>query len=756
MQRIVVLLLTTMALALHACLPNTDPGDPDPTSTVRTSIAGRVVDEAGKSVSGATVRGHGATTTTDAHGVFLLKDVAVPSTRAVVMVSKGGYFTGARAAHPSASKTTTMLLTLQQATQTTAFMAGSGGTATLGSARIDLPAGTYRDVRGNAYTGTVQVAARYLDPAADTYYDSFSGDMAAVRADGSATELTSYGVLRVLLTGDQGQKLTMPTGAVATLTYPSAGASDPSIPLWHFDEQRAIWVEEGAATLNGGTYVGTVSHFTDWNLDVPNARRAFIEGRVTCGENIPLAGIVVDIGQVQAVTDQDGIYRRRVPADVAFAVGVRTERNDGIGAAATTVGPIAEQQTLQHDIVVSPCPTMLKAQMVDCDGKPVGGVLQVITPTGVRFGSSSTGAFALTVPSGTALTVEGYSMDGRTITATTVAPITAGATFDMGTVTACSGLATAYVDMTLPDGESARLVALNADGSLAAVVTQQNLHVLDVATGARQWTMAVSGTTAYPTGLQFVANGARVALLTTRGTTVVDVATGQAAGQVVAQGRQFITSTGNTVYVQRDSSALGEITEYDVASGAQQRVISIAGATQRSYLMGMQGDSYAVLQQFSPGAIVTVDLSSGAVVRTYGGASDSTAISEASTLSPSGKVVVVFGRGSGSTSGQLVAIDLVAGAEISRIQTQASILGIAPDDEQYVSRAYTQGAPTTLMNLRTQQLLRVLPWTASPASNVPTSVAFSADGQSVAAIASGDANGQGSGRAGRIRVYRLQ
>jgi hypothetical protein len=42
-----------------------------------------------------------------------------------------------------------------------------------------------------------------------------------------------------------------------------------TIPLWFFDETKGLWKEEGAATKQGSNYVGTVSHFSFWNVDVP-------------------------------------------------------------------------------------------------------------------------------------------------------------------------------------------------------------------------------------------------------------------------------------------------------------------------------------------------------------------------------------------------------------------------------------------------------------------------------------------------------
>ncbi len=752
------LLIAFSFIALVSCAPFVDPADPDYTETVRTTITGRVIDEAGKSVQGAVVSGHGASTTTNANGVFVLQNVAVPSTRAVVMVAKAGYFNGARAAFPSAGKTTTVMLTLQEAKVTQTVSASSGGKVAVGSASVTLPANGYVDAQGRSYSGSVNVAARYLDPLSANFYDSFSGDMAALRADGSSTELVSYGVLRVLLTGTQGQPLNLASGAQATLAYPATGSTASEIPLWHFDEKQGIWVEEGKATLTGGQYVGTVTHFTDWNLDVPGARRAFIEGRVTCGEDTPLAGIVVDIGQVSAITDQDGMYRRRVPADFAFDVQVRGSRNEGVSAAPSTVGPITESQTLRKDIVVSPCPTLLQVQMVDCNDAPIGGFLQVITPTGVKVASATTGKIVVTVPAGVALTLEGYSTDGRTITSTPVAPIAGGALFDAGTVKACGGVETKFTEFSLPNGQSARYVALNTMGNRVAVVTQNTVFAYDASTGSQLWSAAIQGTQVYPTSVRFVAGDQRVALSTTKSTTFYDAATGQVTSTVTVNGRHQVTSDGLTVFVlPSDTPAVSRIDEYDASTGTQRRQVTLAVPVGKGLnLMGMQGDALAVVQTYSPMAIHTVDLASGAIVRTFTGLVDSSGAStlgESSNLSPSGKVIVVSGRRD-PTGSSTSFVDLITGTEISAITRGASVFAISADDAQFVSRAFTNGAPATLTELRTQKLQRILP--IGSATDYPSAFSFSADGSILAGVTGGNSQGGAPGGGSKVRVYQVK
>jgi uncharacterized lipoprotein YbaY len=755
------LVLAMLIIAISGCNQFVDPDDPTYTTSVRTTITGRVIDEAGKSVAGALVRGHGASATTNANGVFVLQNVSVPSTRAVVLVTKNGYFTGARAAYPSANKITTMMLTLQEYKQTATVNSASGGRVSVGGASIDLPANGYVDAQGKAYFGTVSIAAKYLDPSSSTYYDVFSGDMAALRTDNSSVELTSFGVVRVLLKGAQGQPLNLAAGSSATINFPSAGATDAEIPLWHFDEQKGIWVEEGKAVNAGGRYIGTVTHFTDWNLDRPNSRVAILEGQVTCGENKPLAGIIVDIGQVSVVTDQDGMFRRRVPADLAFDIQVKAERNDGISSAAVNVGPIAQNQTLRREIAVSPCPTMIEAQMVDCNDAPIGGFLQVITPTGVKLASSTTGRMLVAVPAGVALTLEGYSVDGRTITSTPVAPIAAGTLSDAGKLKACGGVETSFIDITLPDNETVSYAALNSNGSKVAAITRQNdgklsLLMYDTQTGAQDWRVALSASIQEPDNLLFVGADQRIAITTRYGTSLLDASTGSLVIGIKKDGRHFVTSDGASVYTMETTAPYNEFSKYDAQTGSFQGTRSYGSEPNRAaWFMGLQVDKYAIVRTYQPFSIMTVDPSTGDIVRTYNGSGDSTAVMEYSQLSPSGKIIVAAGQRAGTTGGQLQFINLLTGTTISQMTTQGSVLAISYDDAQYVSRAYTQGAATVLSDLNTHQILRVLPLTAS-SNEYWSTFGFSRDSRKLLGVSSAGANNPGGGRNARLRVFTVK
>jgi protocatechuate 3,4-dioxygenase beta subunit len=727
-------LVAVAALFLWSCKASVDPADNGTTKLVTTTIVGTVIDEDGRPVQGAQVSGHGATATTDDAGVFLLKDIRAPVDRCVVMVRKGGYFTGSRAAYPTENKVTMMRLTLQEALVTSTVKASAGGTVSTDGASVQLPANGFVTSTGTPYTGTVSVAMRYQDPLASDFYESFSGDMAAVRTDGSQTELTSYGVVRVLLTGTGGQRLQLKDGATATITYPAASANMTEIPLWYYDETKAIWTEEGKAVKTGNTYVGTVSHFTDWNLDVPNARRAYIEGRVTCGDNMPLPGIVVRIGQVQAITNEDGMYHRRVPADVVFDVEVDAASNMGMSSAAVTIGPIAQDQKLRHDVLVSPCPPVLEVTMVDCNDQPIGGVLQIRTSFGTFISASSTGMYQAIVPSGVEVTLDGYSFDARSITRIDVAPIEAGTTKDLGVVKACSGELASYVDCKLQGGEKGLRVALNADGSKAAVLTPTMLLMYDVGSGTEEWRVSTSpNSLADSKVLTFVAEGRRVALAHKAGTTIVDATSGVTIAQTTLFGQQYVTPNGASIYVQPMSSGDGLplLIEIDGLSGNQRRTITLASPQPSMNFIGLQGNDVAVFESRVPGSVHLYDLTNGDKIRSI--PLPGAVLRGAGSLSPTGRTVIAH-EATGDERVSMSFVDLVTGSQISRTSSLSGlVMAVSPDDSQYILLDYSAPLPM-VKDVRTHTVRTLLPHQGASSANDPIQFGYSSDSRRIGTL----------------------
>ncbi|NRB84955.1 MAG: hypothetical protein HRU49_14480, partial [Winogradskyella sp.] len=126
---------------------------------------------------------------------------------------------------------------------------------------------------GTAYTGSVNVIMHHLDPTDEDMEDQMPGMLYAENEDGAERMLKTLGMLAVELRGSGGEDLNLAEGSTSEIKIPVDAtllASAPAtIPLWYFDEATGYWKEEGEATLQGNMYVGTVSHFSFWNCDIP-------------------------------------------------------------------------------------------------------------------------------------------------------------------------------------------------------------------------------------------------------------------------------------------------------------------------------------------------------------------------------------------------------------------------------------------------------------------------------------------------------
>jgi hypothetical protein len=248
---------------------------PDLTTKVSSSVSGFVTDENDAAVMGATVQFGSSTSVTDKYGYFEAKNVQVVKEAAVVTIIKPGYFKGIKTYIAKEGKAAFFRIKLLPKIIAGTINAASGGTVSLSNGlSVKLPAGGIVNAATNAaYTGTVNVAAYWINPTAADLNRIMPGDLRGINTEGSIKLLQTFGMAAVELTGASGELLQIVNGQKATLTLPipsSLASSAPaSIPLWYFDEANGLWKQEGSATKTGNTYVGDVGHFSFWNCDTP-------------------------------------------------------------------------------------------------------------------------------------------------------------------------------------------------------------------------------------------------------------------------------------------------------------------------------------------------------------------------------------------------------------------------------------------------------------------------------------------------------
>lgn len=452
---------------------------PPDTESVTTTISGTVLDEANAPIVGAEIKSAGQTAVTNASGGFTFANIKVPKSRFVVNVAKTGYFDGSFADVPKANGTSNIKVYLMSAGATTTVDAGIGGEATSqdGNSKVKLDANSVTNPDGSAYSGNVKLNVGYLDPTSENFSNLIpGGDLQATTTNNTQTTLYSYGIIRVEMKSDAGADLKIKSGNTSEITVdipPSMEASAPAtIPLWYYDDATGLWKEEGVATKNaqGDKYVGSVTHFSEWNCDTPEGT-ATVRGLVVDCNGLPVPGINVKIGQASANTGADGKFERRVPANTAFDVQVLGTRNFGLTSQIVSVPALAEGTI--YDLPASltvQCPVYVKG-IIKCGTEIKYG--QVVISWAGGYNSQYTdaeGKFNLPTAAGKDAEVSIYTFDGKYKTMNITTPIAPGTVLDLGVIEVCEGGVIGDNKLTINGGGfSNRTFTFSSDSLVAQV-----------------------------------------------------------------------------------------------------------------------------------------------------------------------------------------------------------------------------------------------------------------------------------------------
>ena len=153
----------------------------------------------------------------------------------------------------------------------------------------------------------------------DEFLDAFPGEFRGTRENGTETAIESFGFIDVVLKVTTGEPVQLADGVTATIKIKAPQNSPATIPMWHYDEDKGKWIEEGIGKLDNGFYTAEVSHFTKWNWDRPYNETSKIVGRVVDNAGSPIEGAsVVQKGityrfQNSAKTNENGEFELLTP-----------------------------------------------------------------------------------------------------------------------------------------------------------------------------------------------------------------------------------------------------------------------------------------------------------------------------------------------------------------------------------------------------------------------------------------------------------
>jgi hypothetical protein len=391
---------------------------PDLVTKVRSSVSGFVTNENNIAVNLATVKIGTVTTNTDKYGYFEVKNVDVVKDAAVVTVTRAGYFKAIKTYIASSGQAAFFRIELIPKTNSGTINSATGGNLTMTNGlAITLPANSVINLAtGAAYTGTINLAAYWINPASADLPGFMPGDLRGINTAGNAQLLTTYGMAAVELTGSGGELLQVAAGKKATVSLPipsSLSSSAPAtIPLWYFDEDKGLWIEEGIGTRSGNNYTGEVSHFSFWNFDVPGS---FVQldativtstgGASTSTQPLPYAKVKIsEIGNPAnfryGYTDAAGYVKGPVPLNAQLLFEVYGNTNCTTPIYTQNVSTTTTNISLGTiTVTVSNSVAMVTGSVVNCLNAPItnGYVMLLNGSAYIRCNLSNTGTFSGTV-----------------------------------------------------------------------------------------------------------------------------------------------------------------------------------------------------------------------------------------------------------------------------------------------------------------------------------------------------------------------
>jgi len=263
-----------MTLSIVNCGGGSGAPADNPPATITGSINGIVLNAKTQlPIEGVTVSADDSSATTSATGNYNLKNIA-SSDRIVVTIQNAGFAEQSKIVSLNKQDQVIGLnVSVLPVDSTEEFDPDltKDLTVTDSPAMVKLSASSLVQADGSTLpSGMVTSRLTVIDPT--TNIDLMPGDMQTDTDGGTLAQIESFGAITATFKDAAGNDLNLATGSPATIRIPVASntANPPAtIPLYFYDTQTGLWVEEGTATLDASEafYEGSVTHFSTWNAD---------------------------------------------------------------------------------------------------------------------------------------------------------------------------------------------------------------------------------------------------------------------------------------------------------------------------------------------------------------------------------------------------------------------------------------------------------------------------------------------------------
>ncbi len=451
----------------------------EPEINIEGTLNGFITDRNGDPISDVQVSILNAFTQTNEFGFFEIRGL-INEKFAVIKAEKMGYFDQYETLIPSKNTTSRTRIQMTEKGASESFSSNNGGEVSIGqNSSVQFQANSFVDEQGDLYIGTVNVYSFYIDPTDADIDQIMPGNMMARNTNNELQVLESYGMVNVVLEGDGGQKLDINKTAILTTEVPNSilSTAPAEIPLWYFDEEKGLWMEEGKAVLQNGKYVGEVEHFTFWNCDVPGEFTQ-ISGQIFDNKGVSILNVRITDQATGASftswTNEIGGFDGFVPQNVSLLLEV-------LDICGTTVlfslniGPFSSdvEDLGIFNISSSTNFSLVTGTLVDCNQEPIsnGKVIFYIETHSFyqQTSTNASGEFSALIPTCDLAEIElsGIDLNTELVSATQILQVSPN--IDAGQVEVCID-----VDPSLGS------VTINIDGFLPKMFNNCYVSIQDI------------------------------------------------------------------------------------------------------------------------------------------------------------------------------------------------------------------------------------------------------------------------------------
>ncbi len=447
--------------------------------SVEANFIGRIIGPEDQPISGAIVTLGGQQQTTDDNGIVTFINAVVNENFAYASASANGYSNGSRVMVPIYSPNNQNSFTIKLfSLENSQIIASTGGEVTIETA-LDRAAiivfnNGFEDENGNPYTGNVSVSVNHLDPLSEDTANTMPGELYGIDQNYQEVTLGSYGMINVELRGNAGQKLqiTNPARIMMPIHTNQMATAPSQVPMWSFNEDTGVWLEETVAYRNGDYYVSDVDHFSFWNCDAPFPVVNFNATVTDVNTGNPVAGLKVTISYSNfsryATTNSNGNVSGKIPSGQVMTLTI-TDLCGTVLYSNTNFGPFNSATNITIPVTLLPTSTInVSGSVLNCSASPVtNGYVTYSSTSGQFFGTSlvTAGTHSYTAVS-CSIPISIDLLGGDMSTGQTIAAITVIANPNaIANLNACAGTAAEYIRYSI-NGNPIQYEIQNPHGSL--------------------------------------------------------------------------------------------------------------------------------------------------------------------------------------------------------------------------------------------------------------------------------------------------